>query len=118
MGKMKVALFVGLTVAFMAMGQTDAAAAILVNATHPDHPGACYDSHREISIKPDEEVQLAGECAVMSCNAEFTLSFYSCGVSNVESPECVKTGQDLSKAYPECCKKYTCKDKDGKTYFL
>ncbi|XP_058122762.1 uncharacterized protein LOC131264480 [Anopheles coustani] len=109
-------LFIGVTVASMAIGQTEAAAYLMANATHPDYPGACYDSHRELSLKPNETVQLKGECAEMSCDSQFTISFYSCGVSHVESPECVLTGQDFSKDYPACCSKYTCTDKDGKTY--
>lgn len=81
---------------------------ILLNATHPDHPGKCFDSSSNVEFNPDETKSLPGTCSEAFCSKDFSLTYTSCIVYTVDDPNCEKVEQDYSKDYPECCKKYKC----------
>ncbi|EAT48822.1 AAEL000200-PA [Aedes aegypti] len=89
---------------------------ILLNATHPDHPGKCYDPTSKLVLDPDEEKSIPGACTEAYCSRDYSLTFTSCVLSIVADPNCEKIKQDLTKDYPECCHKYKCVH-DGKVSY-
>ncbi|XP_055535338.1 uncharacterized protein LOC129724443 [Wyeomyia smithii] len=91
--------------------------AVEPNATHPDHPGKCYHSDSKAILVPGETKSIPGACMTMSCHEDFFLNYESCISYSISDPNCEKVEQDLSKSYPECCKKYRCKV-DGKVTYV
>ncbi|XP_058460959.1 uncharacterized protein LOC131436314 [Malaya genurostris] len=85
-----------------------AAVAVQPNATHPDHPGKCYHETSKTALSPGETKSLPGTCLEGSCSESYTLTLTGCGVYILDDSNCEDIGQDLSKDYPECCKKYKC----------
>ncbi|XP_029724200.2 uncharacterized protein LOC115264547 [Aedes albopictus] len=87
---------------------TFAGQGVLLKATHPDHPGKCYDEGSGLVFDPDEEKSIPGECTMAYCSKGFSLTYTSCIKAVVDDPNCEKIKQDLTKDYPECCHTYKC----------
>ncbi|XP_058832385.1 uncharacterized protein LOC131690538 [Topomyia yanbarensis] len=85
-----------------------AAVALQPNATHSEHPGKCYHEESKTALSPGEAKSLPGRCIEITCLENYALYFKSCGVYLLDDPSCEEIGMDLSKHYPECCKKYKC----------
>nr|XP_029724623.1 uncharacterized protein LOC109405224 isoform X1 [Aedes albopictus] len=94
---------------------TLAARMIQPNATHPDHPGKCYDRSSRQVFDVDEKKTLPGTCMLVLCSDDYSLIFHTCIKSHSSvDPNCVKIKQDLTKKYPECCQKFLCM-RDGES---
>ncbi|XP_062554379.1 uncharacterized protein LOC134219609 [Armigeres subalbatus] len=89
---------------------------ILLNATHPDHPGKCYDPTSKLVFDPDEEKSVPEACVQAYCSKDLSLTYTSCLLAVVDDPNCTKIKQDLTKKYPECCVRYKCVH-DGKVSY-
>ncbi|XP_055626489.1 uncharacterized protein LOC129768710 [Toxorhynchites rutilus septentrionalis] len=100
-----------------AFAVSQAAQAVLPNAVHPDHPGKCYDEDTKTALAPGKTKSLPGRCMEVYCSDNFTLTYTSCGAVVMDDPHCVKMEQDLTKDYPECCKKYKCVIDGQVSYF-
>ncbi|XP_055593507.1 uncharacterized protein LOC129744816 [Uranotaenia lowii] len=106
-------LVFGILIVSCAISVSLAAQAILLNATHPDHPGKCYDEGSKLVLSPQETKKIPGECTEISCSDKLSLTYTSCGASVVDDERCVEIEQDYTKDYPKCCLKYKC-EVDGK----
>ncbi|KAL5292098.1 hypothetical protein ACFFRR_011104 [Megaselia abdita] len=83
------------------------------NARHPDFPNQCYYKDGEKPLKFDENYRPIGECLKIKCRDDYVLGINYCSRYHVPQM-CEEIKEDLTKAFPNCCPKLKCKDKDGK----
>ncbi|KAL1377555.1 hypothetical protein pipiens_004156 [Culex pipiens pipiens] len=78
--------------------------AFLPNATHPDHPGKCYDPDSKTVVEKGSAVYQ--NCEKWSCSDDYFLQITGCGLAMADGDCRLET--DSSKQYPECCPKIVC----------
>ncbi|KAL1399224.1 hypothetical protein pipiens_008379 [Culex pipiens pipiens] len=49
---------------------------IMLNATHSDYPGECYDPKTKIHFKPGETRQRPFCCEEMACGSDFSIDYF------------------------------------------
>ncbi|XP_055599252.1 uncharacterized protein LOC129748614 [Uranotaenia lowii] len=87
---------------------SEAGLAIDPNATHPDFPGKCYCKSHKTVLSPKETRNDLGGCMSLHCFEDLSLEYESCSPYEIEDPNCVEVKQDMTKHFPECCRKYKC----------